>query len=278
MVCFAIKYQLCFFVFLSNNSYEIYINTFQSNHFIFYPLCSYQLQGSKYDPEGEYIRQWLPELARLPTEWIHHPWDAPVSVLKAAGVELGSNYPKPIIEIETARDNLTEAICLMQGKAGAEETNCISEVVVDSSEKGGNTESARFNNPESFREPSIPEVVLNGKPSCITGSSRDQRVPSMQHFSNNLLQNGKRPRISVEDRAPDPNVNACYVNTEALSVQEHEADLCSTAESSSAKKQATSSFSFCVPRACSVSSKGKDSLDCESSEVKQPWKEHVDEE
>ncbi|XP_021721917.1 cryptochrome-1-like [Chenopodium quinoa] len=235
-----------------------------------------ELQGSKYDPEGEYIRQWLPELARMPAEWIHHPWDAPATVLKAAGVELGFNYPKPVIEIDTARENLTEAICLMQGKAGAEETNGTNEVVVDSFEKGGNTGDTRFDNSEIFRKSSIPEVVLNGKPSCISGSSRDQRVPSMQNMTNNLLPNGKRPRITVEDRAPEPNMNACYENTEALSVQEE--DMCSTAESSSAKKQTTSSFSFCVPHGCSVSSKGKELLDCESSDVKPPWKEHVDEE
>ncbi|KAL2921332.1 Cryptochrome-2 [Bienertia sinuspersici] len=216
-----------------------------------------ELQGSKYDPEGEYIRQWLPELARMPTEWIHHPWDAPTSVLRAAGVELGFNYPKPIIEMDKARENLIQAICLMQGKAGATETNETDEVVVDNS--------------ETVRNSYIPRVVLNEKPSCVTISSRDQRVPSMQNLGNNILPNGKRPRDFVDDREPGPNLNACDDKPEAISV--HEQDLCSTADSSPAKKPATSSSSFCVPHGCSVSSKGKELLGCESSDVKQLWKE-----
>ncbi|VAI46360.1 unnamed protein product [Triticum turgidum subsp. durum] len=43
---------------------------------------------------------------RLPTEWIHHPWDAPESVLQAAGIELGSNYPLPIVELDEAKSRL----------------------------------------------------------------------------------------------------------------------------------------------------------------------------
>ena len=39
--------------------------------------------GYKYDPDGEYVRRWVPELTRLPTEWIHHPWDAPPHVRMA---------------------------------------------------------------------------------------------------------------------------------------------------------------------------------------------------
>lgn len=217
-----------------------------------------ELQGSKYDPEGDYIRQWLPELARMPTEWIHHPWDAPASVLKSAGVELGFNYSKPIIDIEKAQEKLIEAICLMQGKAGAAETNGNSEVVVDNS--------------ENFRKSSIPKVILKENPTCVSASSRDQRVPSMQNLNNNVSPNGKRPRVSIEDGTPEPNVKACNGNTEAISVRE--ADLCSTADSSSAKRQATSSSSsLCVPHTYSVSSKGKDLFNCESSDAKHPWKE-----
>ncbi|KAK7263814.1 hypothetical protein RJT34_31411 [Clitoria ternatea] len=52
-----------------------------------------QIQGAKFDPEGEYVRQWLPELARMPTEWIHHPWDAPLCVLRAAGVDSKNDMP-----------------------------------------------------------------------------------------------------------------------------------------------------------------------------------------
>ena len=76
-------------------------------------VTHYQLEGYKFDPHGEYVRRWLPELARLPTEWIHHPWDAPASVLQAAGVELGSNYPVPIVELDAAKARLQEALSEM---------------------------------------------------------------------------------------------------------------------------------------------------------------------
>ncbi|KAG0448714.1 hypothetical protein HPP92_027684 [Vanilla planifolia] len=69
-----------------------------------------QFEGYKFDPHGEYVRRWLPELSRLPTEWIHHPWDAPESVLQAAGVELGSNYPFPIVHLSAAKQRLQEAL------------------------------------------------------------------------------------------------------------------------------------------------------------------------
>lgn len=72
-----------------------------------------QFEGYKFDPQGEYVRRWLPELARLPTEWIHHPWDAPEPVLQAAGVELGSNYPLPIIDLESAKARLQDALADM---------------------------------------------------------------------------------------------------------------------------------------------------------------------
>uniref|UniRef100_A0A0D9VHE1 Photolyase/cryptochrome alpha/beta domain-containing protein n=1 Tax=Leersia perrieri TaxID=77586 RepID=A0A0D9VHE1_9ORYZ len=72
-----------------------------------------QLEGYKFDPHGEYVRRWLPELARLPTEWIHHPWDAPESVLQAAGIELGSNYPLPIVELDAAKTRLQDALSEM---------------------------------------------------------------------------------------------------------------------------------------------------------------------
>ncbi len=55
-------------------------------------------QGSKFDPSGDYVRRWCPELERLPNKHLHAPWQAPASVLKEAGIELGRDYPRPVIE------------------------------------------------------------------------------------------------------------------------------------------------------------------------------------
>ncbi|XP_072985129.1 cryptochrome-1-like isoform X2 [Typha latifolia] len=76
-------------------------------------LDSPEVQGNKFDPDGEYVRYWIPELARMPTEWIHHPWNAPKSVLMVAGVELGLNYPEPIVDLNTARERLDDAVSMM---------------------------------------------------------------------------------------------------------------------------------------------------------------------
>ncbi len=61
-------------------------------------------QGEKFDPYGDYVRRWCPELGKLPAKWIHQPGNAPPEVLRAAGVELGRNYPEPIISHAIARD------------------------------------------------------------------------------------------------------------------------------------------------------------------------------
>jgi deoxyribodipyrimidine photo-lyase len=61
-------------------------------------------QGEKFDPDGCYVRRWLPELARLSAAWIHRPWEAPRAMLVAAGVELGRNYPRPIVSLRLSRE------------------------------------------------------------------------------------------------------------------------------------------------------------------------------
>lgn len=60
-------------------------------------------QGERYDTDGAYVRRWIPELARLTNEFIHQPWSAPAEVLAAAGVKLGKDYPKPIVDHAAAR-------------------------------------------------------------------------------------------------------------------------------------------------------------------------------
>lgn len=61
------------------------------------------LQAKKFDPDGSYVRRWVPELAALPSGWIHEPWAAPPLVLEQAGVRLGTTYPVPIVDHDRAR-------------------------------------------------------------------------------------------------------------------------------------------------------------------------------
>lgn len=67
-------------------------------------------QAEKFDPDGFYIRKWVPELKLLPTKWIHKPFDAPANVLEDAGVELGKTYPKPIVDHAKARNLALDAL------------------------------------------------------------------------------------------------------------------------------------------------------------------------
>ena len=60
-------------------------------------------QGEKFDPEGAWVRRWVPELARLPAKFVHAPFLAPKAVLAAAGVRLGETYPEPVVEHSSAR-------------------------------------------------------------------------------------------------------------------------------------------------------------------------------
>lgn len=69
----------------------------------FFRVFNPVLQGRRFDPRGEYVRRWVPELAGLPGNWIHAPWLAPAQVLGAAGVRLGETYPRPIVDHDAAR-------------------------------------------------------------------------------------------------------------------------------------------------------------------------------
>jgi deoxyribodipyrimidine photo-lyase len=69
----------------------------------FFRMFNPMTQGEDHDPDGVYVRRWVPELADLPDEYLNRPWEAPPEVLRAAGVELGEDYPEPIVDHGEAR-------------------------------------------------------------------------------------------------------------------------------------------------------------------------------
>ncbi|KAH8516073.1 hypothetical protein H0E87_004472 [Populus deltoides] len=134
-----------------------------------------QFEGYKFDPNGEYVRRWLPELARLPTEWIHHPWNAPESVLQAAGIELGSNYPLPIVGIDAAKVRLEEALSEMWQQEAASRA-----AIENGTEEGlgDSSESAPIAFPQDINMEENHEPVRNNPP-ATNRRYEDQMVPSM---------------------------------------------------------------------------------------------------
>ncbi len=73
------------------------------------------LQGAKFDPQGAYVRRWVPELARLPDDRIHKPWEASPMELRAAGIDLGRTYPHPVVDHSEARDRALAAFKALKG-------------------------------------------------------------------------------------------------------------------------------------------------------------------
>lgn len=75
------------------------------------------LQGKKFDPKGDYVRRWVPELARMPAAGIHEPGAAPARHLAQAGVRLGRDYPRPIVVHDEARKRALDAYASLGGRA-----------------------------------------------------------------------------------------------------------------------------------------------------------------
>jgi deoxyribodipyrimidine photo-lyase len=65
-------------------------------------------QAEKFDPDGVYVRRWVPELADLPDKHLPAPWEAPEDVLAEAGIELGKDYPEPLVDLKESRAEAIE--------------------------------------------------------------------------------------------------------------------------------------------------------------------------
>ena len=85
----------------------------------FFRIFNPMLQGKKFDPKGEYVKSYVPELARIDAEYIHEPWRAPVDKLRKANITLGSTYPAPIVDHDAARRRALTAYASLKAPNGA---------------------------------------------------------------------------------------------------------------------------------------------------------------
>lgn len=80
------------------------------------------LQAAKFDPDGAYVRRWLPELAKVPAQYIHRPWRMPPPVQQTAGCRIGHDYPVPIVDHAEARQRALAAYADARSQAGPQGT------------------------------------------------------------------------------------------------------------------------------------------------------------
>jgi deoxyribodipyrimidine photo-lyase len=76
------------------------------------------LQGKKHDPQGAYVRRWVPELTQVPDRFIHQPWKMPLDVQQEAGCIIGQDYPAPIVDHAWARERTLAAYAQAREERG----------------------------------------------------------------------------------------------------------------------------------------------------------------
>ena len=66
-------------------------------------------QGKRFDPDGVYVRRYVPEIADLPDKFIHAPGEAPADIFAAAGLSSGDTYPAPVVDLKASRERALAA-------------------------------------------------------------------------------------------------------------------------------------------------------------------------
>jgi deoxyribodipyrimidine photolyase len=80
-------------------------------------------QGEKFDPQGEYVRRYVPELANVPDRYIHTPWAMPVAEQQRANIQIGRDYPAPIVDHARQRERALAMYRMARTKNKAQSTH-----------------------------------------------------------------------------------------------------------------------------------------------------------
>lgn len=73
-------------------------------------------QGQKFDPDGRYIRKFVPEISSLPNKFLFDPWNAPKNILQDSGIQLGKSYPNPVVDLKQSREAALQAFQVLKNK------------------------------------------------------------------------------------------------------------------------------------------------------------------
>jgi cryptochrome 1 len=134
-------------------------------------MVDLEQEWKRFDPDGHYVRRWLPVLSQLPTQYIHQPWKAPPEVLEEAGVELGLNYPWPIITPEAAKEGVALASQVVE--------RCATGISGSSGSSSG-TGYSLMPCKEPYRAPTDPGLMSSFLAASREGSSGwQERLPPL---------------------------------------------------------------------------------------------------
>jgi len=181
--------------------------------------CHPVRQAQKADPDGEYVRQYCPELAKLPLQYLHQPWAAPEGVCRNADVRLGVTYPLRIIEdLDRSRAGFMKRLqlcrarrpdCLARG--GNDTIKCpqtcpvpgLTSIVAltEHSVKEGSHDQGMNVAKRSGAKGSGKNYSLGKRSKCMDDSGKDRRTVSDHRTTNHRNTNSPWPPGSDADRA-----------------------------------------------------------------------------